>query len=66
MDPKSYVSSNQYASEVLGKKVKGLKYNVKIICEELKIDMTDVRQHNAVDDCILTSRIFQIMREVKF
>lgn len=66
MDPKFYVSSNQYASEVLGKKVKGLKYNVKTICEELEIDMTDVKQHNAVDDCILTSRIFQIMRGVKF
>ncbi len=66
MDPANYKSYSLYASSVLGKKVKGLKYNIKTICEELEIDMSDVTQHNAVDDCKLTSRIYQKMREVTF
>ncbi len=66
MNPKNYKTYTQYASLVLGAKVKGLKYNVKTICEELEIDMEGLTQHNAVDDCILTSRIYQKMREVTF
>lgn len=52
-----------YARYVLGRKVTGLKYNVKFICEELEIDMEGLSQHSALDDCILTSRIYQKMRD---
>ena len=65
-NPKHYVSYTQYASEVLGAKVKGLQYNVKTVCEDLDIDMEGLTQHSAVDDCILTSRIYQKVRELTF
>lgn len=64
IDSDNYPNYISYARDVLGRKVTGLKYNVKHICQELKIDMEGLSQHSAVDDCILTSRIYQTMRDM--
>ena len=63
LDQNNFPDYLSYARHVLGRKVTGLKYNVKFICEDLEIDMEGLSQHSAVDDCILTSRIYQKMRD---
>ena len=53
----------EFGMKILGRRVKGLKYNLAHCCNDLGIDMTDLRLHRADSDCIATYRLFEALRE---
>lgn len=55
-----------FYSRVLSQRVYGLKYNVSHCCDEFCIDKSDVRQHSAGGDIILTNKIFQKIKELDY
>jgi DNA polymerase III epsilon subunit-like protein len=54
----------QYANRALLARVYGLKYNVGICCDELGVDRSQITQHRAGGDIILTNEIFKKLVEI--
>lgn len=54
-----YESFYQFCTRILDMKVYGLKYNVAVCCEDLKIDITGITQHRAFGDVTLTEKIYR-------
>ena len=52
-----------YASRILDKPVKGLKYNLKVACEDNQVKTDDVRAHRAAADVLVTYRLYEALRE---
>ena len=52
-----------YASRVLDQPVKGLKYNLKVACEDNQVQTNDVRAHRAAADVLITHRLYEALRE---
>ena len=52
----------EFGTKILGRRVKGLKYNLAHCCNDLGIDMADLRLHRADSDCIATYRLFEELR----
>lgn len=48
-----------FARRVMDVRAFGVKYNIPLCCEELKIDSTGVTMHRALGDAELTSKIYQ-------
>ena len=51
-----------YASRVLDQPVKGLKYNLKVACEDQNVQTDDVRAHRAEADVLVTYRLYEALR----
>ena len=51
-----------YASRVLDKPVKGLKYNLQAAWEEKNVKTNDVRAHRAAADVLITHRLYEALR----
>jgi len=51
----------EYASRVLGAKVKGLKYNLRFACQEMGVETEGIRTHRAQGDILLTHNLLQKM-----
>jgi len=47
----------EFGNRVMEERIYGLKYNVKVCCEELGIELTE--QHRALSDVLLTNQIYQ-------
>ena len=52
-----------YASRILDKPVKGLKYNLKTACEENSVRTDDVIAHRAAADVLVTYRLYEALRQ---
>ena len=52
-----------YASRILDQPVKGLKYNLKIACEDNQVKTDDVRAHRAAADVLVTYRLYEALRQ---
>lgn len=48
-----------FSTRIMNQRIKGLKFNVGIACDELGIDKTKVTQHRAIGDVELTHEIFK-------
>lgn len=53
----------EFGVKILGRRVKGLKYNLAHCCDDLGIDTADLRLHRADSDCVATYRLFEQLRE---
>jgi len=53
----------EFGGKILGRRVKGLKYNLAHCCDDLGIDVSDLRAHRADADCEATHRLFEALRE---
>lgn len=49
----------EFGDRVMDERVYGLKYNVKVCCDELGINMEGVQQHRALADILLTNEIYK-------
>lgn len=49
----------EFWSRALEVRVQGLKYNVGVVCDELRIDRSKVQQHRAEGDVFLTNEIYK-------
>lgn len=49
----------EFWNRALETRVQGLKYNVGVVCDELKIDKSKVQQHRAEGDVFLTNKIYE-------
>lgn len=47
-----------FARSVMGQRIKGLKYNLALACEELQIDTTDMQAHRALGDVEMTYQVY--------
>lgn len=54
----------EYAEDVLEYRVKGLKYNLKTVCEDLNISLEGRRLHSALDDVELTAQVYEKLLEM--
>jgi len=54
----------EFGVQILGRRVKGLKYNLVHCCDALVIDVSDLRAHRADADCEATYRLFEALREI--
>ena len=54
-----------YASRVLDQRVKGLKYNLKVACDDYQVETRDVRAHRAAADVLITHRLYEALRTEK-
>jgi len=59
----SYETFFEFGMAILGRRVKGLKYNLAHCCDDLSIDVSDLRLHQADADCVATYRLFEQLRE---
>lgn len=50
---------NGFASRVMGVFAKGVKYSIDACCEEMEIDKSQVSQHRAGGDVVLTNEIYK-------
>jgi len=51
-----------YASRILDQPVKGLKYNLKVACEDQHVQTNDVTAHRAAADVLITYRLYEALR----
>lgn len=49
----------EYTNRVMNTFAKGVKYNVKLCCEEFGIDMNNITLHRALGDCEMTHQIYK-------
>ena len=49
----------EFGNRVMNIWAKGIKYNVKLMCEELEIDMTNIQLHRALGDVLMTNEIYK-------
>lgn len=59
----TFSSHWQFAEHVLNVRSYGLKYNLGHCCDTLGIDRSDVVQHRAGADCVLTHRLYTALTE---
>ncbi len=61
MDRRQFFYENHmdWARRILDTKVLGLKYNLTIACQELGIDVSDLKAHRATDDVEMCDRIYR-------
>lgn len=52
----------EFGTKILGRPVKGLKYNLAHCCDALGVDVSDLRAHRADSDCEATYRVFETLR----
>ena len=52
----------EFGTKILDCRVKGLKYNLAHCCNDLGIDVSDLRAHRADADCEATYRLFEELR----
>ena len=45
-------------SKTLQRPIKGLKYNLKLCCSEMSVDVSDIEWHTALADSLATQRLF--------
>lgn len=65
MIPNHGESGEAFAQRVMNVRAKGVKYNVKLMCEELGIDLTGIDLHRALADVAMTIKIYQKLTEQK-
>lgn len=54
----------EFGTMILNRRIKGLKYNLAHCCNDLGIDVSDLRAHRADADCEATYRLFETLREI--
>jgi len=59
-----YETFYDYGMMVLGKRIKGLYYNLPYCCETLGIDTSDIKFHRAGADCIATYRVREALKKL--
>jgi len=53
----------EFGTKILNRSVRGLKYNLGHCCNDIGIDVSDLRAHRADADCEATYRLFEQLRE---
>lgn len=52
-----------FAERVMSQRVFGLKFNLKLCCEESKVDMTNITLHRAMADVAMTHELYKIIHK---
>lgn len=58
-----YDTFYEFGTMILNRQIKGLKYNLSHCCDDLGIDMADLRLHRADSDCVATYRLYEALRD---